>query len=377
MGNIVDYLKKQCGETVQERPLNPVDMLVLSQFAYLKYDGIVPGFAQEKQDISIAELEKSQDEAQVFSDERYEKDNRALFFAMAGSRRFRTMRVSLYRNIIDLQEETQFCAMTCFWENGPTVVVYRGTDETLVGWKEDFNMAFSRPVTGQTLSVMYLNQAALRIEGDFYVAGHSKGGNFAVYAAMNCTEEVQKRLLGVYSNDGPGFRPEVLNSQGFDRIRDRICKYIPQSSLVGMILQNQENYEVVESTTFGLMQHNPFTWKVEDGHFKMLADIHKGQRFMDESLNDWVLSLEEEQLEAFVETFYQVVSASSATTLIEFAADWKNCLKAVFTAMNEVDADTREKIRQIIKVLATVIRERFLLETKGTYIKDAAEDKKK
>lgn len=362
MENIVAYLKKRGNKTFSERPANEVDYLVLTQFVYLKYDGMVPGLEEGGEGVSIAWLAENQEEEKVFADKRYEKDNRALFAAMALSRRFRHMKVSLWQNLIDEEKETQFCACTCYLEGGPAVVVFRGTDETLVGWKEDFNMAFSSPVPGQQLSVSYLERAAQSITGNFILAGHSKGGNLAVYCAMHCADEVRGRIHEIYSYDGPGFRPEVLTGDRFEKIRDRVRKYLPQSSLIGMLLESQEEYLVVESAGLGgILQHNPFNWIVRGTHFRKVNGVGKGHKLMDESLNEWVLSLDQEQLQEFVNTMYQIVRASHATTLLEFTADWKNCLKAMLLAMEGLDPQTRARMREIVRKLSRILGEKLLV----------------
>ena len=184
-----------------------------------------------------------------------------------------------------METETQFSAVTFRLPNGICYVAYRGTDETIVGWKEDFNLAFSEPVEGQLLSVDYLNRAAESIAGSFYVGGHSKGGNFAAYACMNCEGKVRGRIMGIYDHDGPGLRPEVKALGAYDEIADRIHKTIPHSSLVGMLLYTDGVYRVVESRTIGLAQHNPYTWLVKDDHFQIVDEVYAGRKVLDESLN--------------------------------------------------------------------------------------------
>ena len=151
-------------------------------------------------------------------------------------------------------------------------------------------MAFLSPVPGQEMSVDYLNTAASRIRGSFYVGGHSKGGNLAVYSAMNCRREVLERIVKIFSMDGPGFRPEVLEKCRFDLIADRVVKILPHSSLVGMLFESNMNFQVVESKTFGLLQHDPYTWKVEDTHLVRADALYERRKQMDNTLNEWTSS---------------------------------------------------------------------------------------
>lgn len=357
MGHIVEYLKEFGDIPFSKKPFNEVDALVLAQFSYLKFDGLVPKLTDSAEPISVLEMKKRMREEIVFSDERYEKDNRALFYGMADGRRFNGMKCNFFTDIIDEEVETQFSAITCFPQGALPVVVYRGTDENIIGWKEDFNMAFRKPVPGQRLSVLYLNQVGLRIEGDFIVCGHSKGGNLSVYSSMNATDEIQCRIREIYSFDGPGFRPEILQSGDFAKIKGRVKKRIPHSSLVGMILENHEEYKVVESSTFGVLQHNPYTWIVEQDDFKWADDIYKSKKFMNDSLNEWILGLDDKQLETFVETFFSVIEGSDVKTTIEITMDWKKSMIGMINVMKDVDDATKETIRNIIQQFFEIVGE--------------------
>lgn len=352
-GTIIDYLKEYANVSLKDEPMNDVDSLVLCQFSYLKFDGLVPPVTESGKAVSLQQLYEHPDYEKLYGDERYEKENRALFEAMRKCMRFRNMKLNYYINIIETQAdfETQFSAVTFLLEDDSMYVAYRGTDETIVGWKEDFNMAFLSPVPGQELAVKYLNMVTERLPRDFYVGGHSKGGNLAVYAAMNCPSQVQDRILKIYSMDGPGFRPEVLEKCDFSQIEARTCKILPHSSLVGMLFEKDIRYQVVESRTFGLAQHNPFTWLVQDGHFVTVSDIYETRRFVDDTLNEWILSLDEQSLRIFVDTLFQVLSASEADNLIDFTANLKRSLTGVMGAMKDMDEDTQKALRQTVKAL--------------------------
>ena len=367
MGTMIDYLREYGDYTFSEKPLNEVDSLVLSQFAYLKFDGLVPWMGEDAPAVSLEALDAHPDRDKLFADERYREPNMELFREMGKSVRFRSLRVRDYVNEIETEQETQFSAVTCFLDGQTVYVAYRGTDETIVGWKEDFNLAFSEPVPGQLRSVEYLNRAAEGFEGSFYVGGHSKGGNFSVYAAMNCKKEVQDRIRKVYSLDGPGFRPEIREGGHYESIAGRVEKIIPHSSLVGMLLESHvEGYTVVESKSFGLLQHNPYTWLVRNGAFVRVKGIYKRQKFMDDALNKWILSLDEGQIHSFVDTLYEVVSASQAVTLMDFTADWKKSMTAVITAAKGLDGETAAMMKKIVV---------SLFEIAGEHVKEELQEK--
>ena len=368
MSHIVSYIKRQQEKTFQDEPFNEVDALVLAQFIYLKLDGIVPTVSEKKEAVYLYELADNMDYEKVFADERYRKDNTELFEAMAESRRFRRMRMNYFSDITSVLAETQFSAMTVFLEEGPTVIIYRGTDETMVGWKEDFNMCFKEPVTGQSLSALYLQQVSELLEGDFTVLGHSKGGNFAIYASMNVEEKVQNRISKVYSFDSPGFRPEILESVDFEKIKDRIIKYLPHSSLFGVLMQSKENYQIVECFSIGLLQHNPYNWQVSGNEFKKLDKLDRGSIFLSETYNEWLYSLNDEELHAYSEIWYHIMQEAKITTMLEIAKEPGKSLVSLIDAIRETDDKTKEMAKELAHGLIEVAKENIRYYAKK-YIK--------
>ena len=357
MGTMMNYLENYGKYTFQEMPMTEVDSLALCQLSYLKFDNMVPDVETDGGPVTLESLERHPDYEKLFADVRYEKENRALLTAMLQGRRFRNMRLNYYVNIVEEQWETQFSAITCFLEDGMAYVAYRGTDETIVGWKEDFNMAFLSPVPGQEYSVRYLDTVADRFHGDFCIGGHSKGGNFAVYSAMNCRMDIQDRIVRIYSMDGPGFRPEVLERCNYEKIASRITKILPHSSLVGMIFQSDMYFQVVESSTFGLLQHDPYTWQVVSNHLVQVNDLYERRKNLDNVLNEWILSLNEQQLRTFVDTMYQVITASQASNLIDFTAEWRRSMNGIIAALKDVDEETREMLKEMVGSLFEIARD--------------------
>ncbi len=351
MGTILDYLREYGDYSLEEKPFSDVDSLVISQLAYLKFDGIVPGPEEKRPPVSLQEIAAHADYDHLYADERYRRDNTALFMGALNGRRFGNLHLWNYVNLIEPERESQFSAVVCGFSGGLTYVVFRGTDENMVGWKEDLNLAFSEPVPGQLRSVPYLEQSARTIEGGFFVGGHSKGGNLAVYAAMYCEPAVRERIERIYDHDGPGFRPEVRQQGAWQEIEGRIHKTVPRSSMVGMLLYADIAYRVVESKTIGLAQHNPYTWLVKNGDFRMADEIRPGRRFVDQTLNEWILSLDQEQMHIFVDTLYGVVQASETDNLIDFTAHWVQNVQKIGRAISEVDEETAKVVMQIMRAL--------------------------
>ncbi len=354
MGTILDYLKEYGQVPLTKEPLNEVDSLILCQFAYLKFDGMVPDVKENKPSVTLQELAVHEDYEKLFKNVWFEKSNKKMFEGMLSSRRFQNLKLNCYVNIIETEWETQFSAITILLDDGTIYIAYRGTDENIVGWKEDLNMAFLDPIPGQSYSVKYLNMVVGKLHQPFYIGGHSKGGNLAMYAAMNCPKEVQDRIIKVYNMDGPGFRPKVLEKYGYAAIEDKTVKILPHSSLVGMIFEQGMDYRVVKSRALGLLQHDPFSWGVKFGRFVDMEHVFEGQKFMNDTLNEWILSLDEEKSRVFVDTLYQVISASQKDNLIDFSADWMASLTGMAAAVKEVDEETRQMIGEALKALFQV-----------------------
>ncbi len=349
MGNIIDYVREYGKYTFSEEPLNEVDSLVLCQLVYLNYEKYVPGLEKRNAPVSIQSIYEDPDWMEILDGYWYREDNGELFTEAVHSVRFGSLKLNYYVNIIDETEETQFSAMTYVLDDKNCYIAYRGTDASIIGWKEDCNLAFSKPLHSHQLSAEYMDRVAGYIGGGFYAGGHSKGGNLAVYAAMNCLEAARRKLLWVYNNDGPGFRPEILEAGNFKAVADRTVKFIPRSSIVGVILESEGEYEVVESKSFGMFQHNSYSWKVEGKAFLRAGNRTDFMTFRDAALNEWILALSDEEKHAFVDTLYEVVSASEAKNLFQFGSDWKNCLQNMAEALRDLDEATRKALQKIIR----------------------------
>ncbi len=352
------YLEEYGDIPFSERQMTDVDSLVLCQLAYLKFDGLVPEIKENKRSVTLQELAVHPDKEKLFADERFEKDNRRLFEGMLGGRRFCNLKLNCHINIVEKERQTQFCAVTFILEDSTIYVAFRGTDETIIGWKEDFNMGFLSQVPGQALSVKYLNMVTERFPNEFYVGGHSKGGNFAIYSAMHCAPSVQKRIRRIYSMDGPGFHPRVLEKCDYSQVADRVVKLLPHSSLVGMIFEWDTKYKVVEARKFGFAQHDPYNWKIRNGEFVIAEDIYERARHKTSTLNEWIMAQDEEHIRLFVDTLYEVIAASKADDLITITADWKKSTLGMITALKEVDEETVQVLKQIIRDLFELSRAR-------------------
>ena len=353
MQNMIAYAGTEL-RTFLELPFSEVDSLVLAQLSYEKFERLPKGLFDCANPVTIAELNKAELFHDLFTGVRDEPDNRALFAALAASPRFREIRICAVESRFVPEQAQQFFAMTCMLPDGSLYLAYRGTDSTLVGWKEDVNMAFLT-VPSQQESARYLSRMAARFPAArLRVGGHSKGGNLAVYAAMCAESGVQARLLAAYSHDGPGFREGMLQSDGYRAVCGRVYKTLPQSSVIGMLLEHQEVYRMVVSNRFGLMQHDPFSWEIDGSDFHMAEQLTDSASLVNETLHDWICTLSDEKRALFVDALFSVLESTGATTTKELSAAWLREAPAVLAAIKGLDKETTAFLLETLKQLGAL-----------------------
>ena len=352
MNNIITYTQENLA-TFEELPFSSVDSLILSSAAYIHFPDILPDISNWK-GVRLQELYRAEFFEEMFHNIPLGEDTKKLFFALAASPRFRDIRIMGYTEQFDLVSEKQFSAMTFMVHPDLYYIAFRGTDSTLVGWKEDFNMTFKSPIPSQEEAVRYMEKAALYCPGKILTGGHSKGGNLAVYAAAMCRENIRNRISKIYSHDGPGFLESTLNTLEFQSINSRIEKTLPQSAVIGMLLEHRENFEIVKSNSLGLLQHDQFTWEIEGNHFIYIEHLTKNAKFTDKTLSDWLNQLSEEERERFVDALYSVLSANNLTSIDDFKAEWQSAIPATFHALTQLDGDTKKFILHTLKKLASM-----------------------
>ena len=342
-----------------QSPFNPVDNIIFSQLSYLPLDHIVPG-PDEKKGISIgaaAELltERLPQDPALRQGMMF-KDDPAFVSALGASKRFRDCELRGFINHIDLSQEKQLAALSVIISGAPACIVYRGTDATLVGWKEDFNMSFSETVPAQLEAVSYLEKMAREIRGPLLAGGHSKGGNLAVYAAAFCSPKTCRRIAAVYSNDAPGFHRRVIESEGFQRIKDRVISFVPQSSVIGMLLEHGEDYTVIKSSQIGLMQHDLYSWEVTHNDMVRLDRVNQESRFVDQTLREWINGLDYEHRQQFIEALYTILGAARAKSFPELTADWFKSVGLMIQSLKNIDDSTRALMGKTLAALFRAAR---------------------
>lgn len=311
MADLFDYLQWRGDLPFSQVPFGPVDALLLSALVYIRFDEFVP--ESLSQSVSLPDAAKKLEAHPDPLSRCRVKNDLALLSAAAKSRRFGTARLCGYRNIFLPAEDTQFAAVTILTDDGNACVSFRGTDNTLVGWKEDFNMTFSDSVPAQRLAASYLEEVTSGIPLPIVLTGHSKGGNLAVFAAATAEKQIQERILDIYNEDGPGFLEHITESAGYQQILPKIHTYVPQSSVVGLLLGHKEAYTIVHSKQVGIMQHDPYTWEVLGPDFIKVDSLTVDSRFLEQTFRGWIQGMAPEERNAFFDTLFGLLQTEDAT----------------------------------------------------------------
>ena len=314
MGNIVDDIRAN-EDTFADRPFNEVDSLALAQLSYARMPVNVPRLDAEATDVDLAmvsvrDLLRAECYDDMFGKVWSPSMNVDLLRAMCESPRWRDLRVGGYVDEFDPETTKQFSACVFDVGDGSSYVAFRGTDSTIVGWKEDFAMAFRRPVAAQESAARYLADIAGRRDGPLMVGGHSKGGNLAVYAAANAPAAVQERLIAVFCHDGPGFDADFFDTPGYARVAPLVDKSVPESSIVGMLFEMREHvedgYTIVSSDGASIMQHFALNWQVERGEFVHAGGLSASSRYLARTINGWMAKFDDEHRRRFIENLFAV-----------------------------------------------------------------------
>lgn len=340
-------------DTFDERPLCTLDSLV---FSWMSYYRLNPGARRRwsSEGIALHELLRAEEFDTMFGTSWDPEGSRDLLFAVCASPRFRDARLCAFDFKTDLATAEQFAAMTFSLPGGGMYVAFRGTDSTLVGWREDFNMASLCPVPAQREAHEYLERVAKLLDGPIYIGGHSKGGNLAVYAAACASPAVQERIVRVFSHDGPGFNAEFLAGEGYARIRERIDKTVPKSSIIGLIMDEEHDFTVVESDGISILQHNPFLWEVDGLAFKQADGLSASSRYFGSTVAAWMDRFTAEERGSFIDTLFGVLDVTGATRLADIRESWRVSLPAMRDAYDTLEPEQRAFVGDVMKALARV-----------------------
>lgn len=339
--NIIEFAQKDNSKLTLEN-FYDVDALVLSQLSYLDFSY----FKNKTKLLKTSPLIKEA-ASKTNSQERNEK----LLKAASESSRYKYLKIVRYKEEASLLSELQFSATTFVVSRKLIVVAFRGTDNTINGWKEDFNLGFLKEIPAQKLAVEYLAKIAKKYrKSKIIIVGHSKGGNLAFYAAMKQTSTIQKRFLRIYNLDGPDFLEEISASEEYQNILAKAVKIVPEESIIGMILQTHNEYVIVKATGTLLNQHKLFNWLIDEktNNLVYVETLTKTAKKIRVSLYSFLYTFTVEEREMIVNSLFDLLKVSECTTVSDFKKDFNNNLQLMYDKYKGSDAQTKKLLRKTL-----------------------------
>ncbi len=361
MPNLTDYLQWRGDLSFSASPLSEVDNLIFGLLSYIDLDGIVPPPGKGR--ITVREAAKEYFFVHACEVPKplgliIPAEIVTFFRRLADTPRFRDLELCGYVNEISIEEEMQFSALTVRLPDESFFVAFRGTDDTIVGWREDFNLSFLDSVPSQVRAAAYLDELDLPPDSALYVGGHSKGGNLAVWGAVHACERVKRQLRRVWSNDGPGFSEGMTSSEAYRAMSDRITVLLPDESLVGLLLEHDEGYEVVSSTRRGLLQHDGLTWEVQGDRFLRLDGLSKKSQRSDTVIRERISSMSHDEKETLVRLIFDALESTGAKTLTELSRLGFRPIAALIRSVTALSGEDQESgiylLRKLLRAKDTV-----------------------
>lgn len=357
MPNIQDYVLWRGDLPIRQVPLCDVDALLLSYLSYMRYDGIV-GDSFEGEGVRLADAAQElldRNERDKMPLAYNAKEDRKLLAALIQSVRFADMRLVGYVNQVDDKAEEQFSGVTFLIGDGSAFVAFRGTDDAMVGWKEDFNMSFEMQVPAQRDAVTYVEKASAVLRCPLRVGGHSKGGNLAAYAGMFVSDETREYIQTVYNFDGPGFNEATISSPDFGKVDMRVRTFVPQCSMVGILMWHREPFTIVRSDGVGVFQHDAYTWQIMGGSFLTLRERTGHSHFADNTIKHWLEELTPDMRRQVIDGIYSVLCASEGKNVSELF-EARNAM-SVLKAAGAMDEKTKTAVLEAFRLLGAAMIE--------------------
>ena len=355
MGNLITYVQQYEAQTFQEKLVTDIDILVLTEIAYLPFDEIVSSSFEEKAAISLNQLGK---EFETIKEKEHKnnpfmitKERIQLLDVVSKSLRFKDVKVFGFMNDIDDELTKQFAAVCYQWEEESRWIIFRGTDESLTGWKEDFMMTYSDLIPAQIDAIEYLRKQAELFSGSLNISGHSKGGNLSLYASAMQEEDIQHRIQQIYCWDAPGVHRSILNTEGYQRVVSKAKRYIPQDSIVGLMLESQVPYHIIESQGSGISQHSALMWNIEDDHFVELTELTRNSQLTDQTFKQWTEVVSDEDLKLFFDTFFELIFEMGVETVNDVYYNFRMYMRQFFEKAYQMDTEKREILLRVGRLL--------------------------
>ena len=364
MGNIMDYISWRGDLSFAQSEFNEVDNLILACFSYVNLDGI-PAVTKQK-GIGLKKLTeefmKLHTMKELEADKSFIRLAPFMMMEMAKSVRFGKCVVRNYVNDIVTEAEQQFAAMEIVLEDGTSYVSFRGTDDTIIGWKEDFNLS-TGVVPAQKRAIEYLQKISEHTDGMLRVGGHSKGGNLAIYGSVMC-KSAHEKILEIYSNDGPGFSREFQELPEMKEMMPKIIRIIPEYSIIGTLLEHEKEPVIVASSSKGLLQHDGFSWEVQGPALVRRDSLNKTALRFIEILHKWIDGMDTEQKRLLIEDLFATLQASGYENLSEVQSGGLKSLAAMVKRVEKFAPESRGMMQELLTAICGGWLEQLQADTK-------------
>ena len=351
MGNLLDYLAWRGDLTLEQDPFNSIDALILSCLSYVNFDKVVPSKGRRRVTIETASEKffAIHSEEELAQDKSFINFAPAMLKALGKSERFKGAYLQYYADDTDISRQIQFAAIEIVTSDGISFISFRGTDDTVVGWKEDFNLSFMT-VPAEDEAALYLKKIMKGRLDKIRLGGHSKGGHLALYAAVTASSDISDRIERIYNFDGPGFNHEAMQTENFRHIQPKIVKVIPQTSIIGRLLENTTEPMVIRSTELGIMQHDPMSWQMEGKNFETCLSTDMISDLFDETMTGWLSEMTFEDRKVFVDELFSVFEASGCEYLSTMTKVGVKGTRAMIERMHQIRNDSGAKVRTLVKL---------------------------
>ena len=344
MGTLSDYIRWRGDLEFWQDGFNVADNLVFSCLSYVPLDGVFEKYGAQVidlKDINDIYFENFHDE-QMVKDGSILRDAPITLKSVADTNRYRHVKIHNYVSKLELDKTLQFAAMEFLLPDGTSYVAYRGTDDNIVGWKEDFMLALHE-IEAEREALAYLCDIAKGNDRMLRVGGHSKGGHLAMYAVAMCDESIRNRVLNIYSNDGPGFMEKIATSKEMKEISPKLISIIPEESIVGLLMEPVGTPTVVKSTAISIGQHNLATWCIEGNHLMTVPEVSKTAKFFEQKLKENIYGMTDDQINETVDNLFSIFESTGALTLTEVKKSGLKGLQAMTKAASDISMKLAKK----------------------------------
>ena len=273
----------------------------------------------------------------------------------------------LYNYVYESGIDEQFSAFTIEINKSLVYVSFEGTDQLVSGWKEDFMFSYMFPTISQKKAIHYVNHHFIFRRKKIILGGHSKGGNLALAAGMNANYFVKRNIINIYNNDGPGLIKELYESKKYLSIKDRLVNILPNYSMVGILMKNNDNLVVVRSMKKGILSHDFMSWVVDDKTFQK-ADLSSFSSILMSKISKWLEKYDMSTREKFVISLFSVFDRVGIKSTGDFFENKKLIFKFILEA-KDIENDVKKMIKEFIAIVFQASKEVKIEEFKMMFQK--------